>query len=279
MNNEIAIDLISSGALTVKKMLVLCEEATNKQSDNLSPASVVHAFVREWNRRSSLATLASNQSLIDAVAGCSSFIQAYTVHAVSSEWSKEDFGYAFQKLSCEEDLFFIAGPSGKYTQEEVFKFGHRYCDRRSFEYFIDYWTKILAVDILDAEGLYELAVWRNLDWPTYSRTKMDKLVVSALSKRKMNGAQVRQICALYASHEVIVACIQSGVFQDEELLYWASILRKTLTPLGVCAVIISHIGLADRSIDALIDFGDKADNDDLWLKIIEEIKSRETVKD
>lgn len=206
MNNANAIALIETGALSTEKMLDLCEKATDNYKDDLRRPAVVRAFVRNWKATN---PLASNQNLIDAVADRSKSVQADTIYTIGSDLSKEDFKYAFQKLACEGDLIFVAGASGKYGQEEIFRFSQRL----SYDSTLRFWERVVNADILDTEGLYAVAMLGHQHW-----VEMQKLCLLVISKSVLSAEQLMNVCEKYDSRkEVAMAAIATGLLSDDQI--------------------------------------------------------------
>lgn len=274
MNNANAIALIETGALPTEKMLELCEKATDNYNDNPSRSTVVRAFVRNWK---SANPLASNQNLIDVVAVSSESVQAYTIYTIASKLARNDFEYSFQKLTCGVDLIFAAGASGKYTQDEVFAFGERFYNEHSIESFPRYWTKVVNSNILDADGLYRVAMrdtYRNAF--AYAWVKIQELAILVLSKNKLNAAQVMDICKKFDRFEVSLAAIKTGVLSDDQILSLKSTARSVSNDFWGSVIPLLH--LEDRTVSDLVALGEKANSDKLWPSITKAINSKKVVR-
>jgi hypothetical protein len=264
MNNANAIALIETGAMSTEKMLELCEKATDNYNDDPRRTAVVRAFVRNWK---AVNPLASNQNLMDLVATCSKSVQAHTVYTIASEMGREDFVYGFQKLSCVGDLIFVAGPSGKYTQDEIFEFSGRVNKSN----LIDFWGQIVNANVLDAEGLYRVAMLGHNSWP-----EMQKLCLSIISKNRLTAEQLMNVCEKYSSYkEEAVAAVATGQLSDDQIIFLCS--KRNWQGRLEWDDILQYLKLEDRTVSDLITFGEKVDSDKLWPSITKVIDSKKTV--
>ncbi len=265
MNNANAIALIETGVLTTDKMLELCEKATDNYKDDPSRPAVVRAFVRNWKASN---PMSSNQNLMDVVAACSRPVQAHTVYTIASELSREDFEYGLKTLVCEGDLIFVAGPSGKYTQKEVFNFSQRLNhDNR-----LRFWEGVVNADILDSEGLYAVAMLCNQSW-----VEMQKLCLLVISKKMLSAEQLMAVCEKYDSHkEEAMAAIATGLLSDDQIVSLFSGSWQRSLKWDEVAV---HLRLDHRAVKELLTLGEKVDSDVLWPILTKAIASRQAVDD
>lgn len=274
MNNANAIALIETGALPTEKMLELCEKATDNYNDDPRRPAVVRAFVRNWK---SANHLASNQNLIDVVATSSKSVQAHTVYTIASEMSREDFEYGFKTLLCGGDLIFAAGASGKYTQDEVFAFGERFYNEHSIESFPRYWTSVVNADILDADGLYKVAMRNSYQNAfAYAWVAIQELAILVLSKNKLNAEQVMDICKKFDRFEVSMVAIKTGVLSDDQILSLESTARSVSEDFWGSVIPLLH--LEDRTVSDLVALGEKANSDKLWPSITKAINSKKAIR-
>lgn len=264
MNNVNAIALINTGALSTEKMLGLCENAHDNLNGDLRRYAVVRAFVRNWQ---SVNHLASNQDFINVVAGCSNSVQAISVSAVASKWNKEDFEYAFQKLSCKGDLIFAAAPSGKYTQGEIFEFGSRVHDNNV----INFWKQIVYANVLDVEGLYKVAMLAYNPW-----YEMQKVRLSAISKGLLSAEQMMEVCEKFDwLKEEATAAVATGLLSDDQIILLCS--ERNWQGRLEWDSILQYLKLEDRTVADLITLGEKAKSDKLWPSITKAIDSKKAV--
>lgn len=279
MNNANAIALIETGAMSTEKMLDLCEKATDNYNDDPRRTAVVRAFVRNWK---SVNHLASNQDFINVVVGCSNSVQACSVYAVASEWSREDFEYAFQKLSCNGDLIFVAGPSGEYTQEEVLDFANGFKNNNYNINLLQYWELVIDIGVLDAEGLYKVASEaRRYECPYHHIISKEIVCIKALLKKLMSAEQMMEICGLYdSSWDITLAAITTGLLSDEQVLLLINSKTAYLQrrPENFWGILVPHLRFSDRTVDDLITLGEKANSDKLWPSIVEVINSKKAVQ-
>lgn len=274
MNNANAIALIETGALSTEKMLELCEKATDNYNDDPRRLGVVRAFVRSWKLAN---PLASNQNLIDVVVASSKLVQAHTVYIIASEMSREDFEYGFKTLSCGGDLIFAAGASGKYTQDEVFAFGERFYNEQSIESFPQYWASVVNADVLDADGLYKVAMRKDYQNAfAYAWVTIQKIAILVLSKNKLNAEQVMDICKQFDRFEVSMAAIKTGVLSDDQILSLKSTARLVSEDFWGSVIPLLH--LEDRTVSDLVALGEKANSDELWPSITKAINSKKAVR-
>lgn len=274
MNNANAIALIETGALSTEKMLELCEKATDNYNDDPHRLGMVHAFVRSWKLAN---PLASNQNLIDVVVASSKLVQAHTVYIIASEMSREDFEYGFKTLSCGGDLIFAAGASGKYTQDEVFAFGERFYNEQSIESFPQYWASVVNADVLDADGLYKVAMRKDYQNAfAYAWVTIQKIAILVLSKNKLNAEQVMDICKQFDRFEVSMAAIKTGVLSDDQILSLKSTARLVSEDFWGSVIPLLH--LEDRTVSDLVALGEKANSDELWPSITKAINSKKAVR-
>ncbi len=261
MNNANAIALIETGALSTEKMLELCEKATFH--GNPHGAAVVRAFVCNWKADN---PLSSHQDLIDVIAGRSDMVQACFIKAVASDWNKEDFEYGFQKLSRSGDLIFAAGPSGKYAQEEVFAFSKRLQPSNV----LDFWSCVVDANVLDAEGLYVVAMLDDQSWK-----EMQKLCLMVISKNKLSAEQLMNVCEKYKTRkEEAMAAIATGLLSDDQIvsLFSPEGWQRSLKWDEVAV----YLHLASRTAEDLIALGEKVNSDELWTILISEISSKKS---
>lgn len=274
MNNVNAIALIETGVLSAEKMLELCEKATDNYNDDPRCSTVVRAFVRSWK---SANPLASNQNLIDVVATSSKLVQAHTVCIIASEMSREEFEHGFEVLSCGGDLVFAAGVSGKYTQDEVFALGECFYNEHSIETFPRYWKAVVNADVLDADGLYKVAMRKDYQNAfAYAWVKIQEIAILVLSKNKLNAAQVMDICKQFDCFEVSVAAIKTGVLSDEQILSLERTARSASEDFW--GSVIPLLRLDARTIPDLVALGEKANSDRLWPSITKVINSKKAIR-
>jgi hypothetical protein len=267
MNNANAIALMDTGVLSTEKMLNLCTKASIGRNDKLPPSEVFHAFVRNWK---STNPQASNQNLIDLVAN-DYHLSMFAVQTVAGEWNREDFEYAFQKFSSKEHLVFVACASGKYTQQEVFNFCDEYLNTIFGRDVIYFWTGVVQANVLDAEGLFKIVM---LD--IEMSTEWKQLILLIISKNLMS---VEQLMDFYEEHkaekvdeEIFFAVIATGRLSNEQIVEMVS-FGNTLI-YDCYASLTPHLHLEDRSLEDLLDLGEKIDAFKMWAGISVAIKKK-----
>ena len=175
------------------------------------------------------------------------------------------------------DLIFAAATSGKYTQDEVFAFGERFYNKHSIESFPQYWTEVVNADILDADGLYKVAMRKGYqNWFAYAWVKIQELAILVLSKHKLNAEQVMNICKDFDRFEISMAAIKTGVLSDDQILSLKSTARSVSEDFW--GSIIPLLRLDNRTVSDLIVLGKKANSDKLWPSITKAIDSKKAIR-
>jgi hypothetical protein len=176
--------------------------------------------------------------------------------------------YGFQKLSCNGDLIFAAGPSGKYTQDEIFGFGSRVHDNN----LIDFWRQIVNANVLDAEGLYKVAMLAYNPW-----YDMQKVRLSAISKGLLSAEQMMEVCEKFYSHkEEAAAAVATGLLSDDQIIFLCS--ERNWQGRLEWDDILQYLKLEDRTVAELITLGEKVNSDKLWPSITKVVDSKKTVR-
>ncbi len=261
MNNTNAIALIETGVLPVEKMLNLCMRAS--RNDPRGHLDVIQAFVNVWLASDPYHPTSGGKQLIDVVAGLYGAEEG-VIRILSKEWDREHFDYAFQKLSDRMLLLFMAASSGKYNQQEVFEFAREYQGYYSPDHMPHFWAPVVSADILDAEGLFRVAM---LDTKQFA--EMLKLCLHIISKNLLSASQLWDLCIKFENHvKVDFAAIATGMLSDDQ------IVNLMINGVHDWKNLHQHLRLQDWSVERLITLGQKPQSGSLWQLLSEVIKKK-----